>query len=90
MSFLEGLLARPRITLGLALLLSSAGAVAWTTMAREEDPRLARRIALVVAPYPGAEATEVERLVVRPIEDALAEVPEILRVQATIRTGSRS
>ena len=87
MSFLEGLLARPRITLGLALLLSSAGAVAWTTMAREEDPRLARRVALVVAPYPGAEATEVERLVVRPIEDALAEVPEILRVQATIRTG---
>lgn len=87
MSFLEGLLARPRITLGLALLLSSAGAVAWATMAREEDPRLARRVALVVAPYPGAEATEVERLVVRPIEDALAEVPEILRVQATIRTG---
>jgi multidrug efflux pump subunit AcrB/outer membrane protein TolC len=87
MSFLEGLLARPRITLGLALLLSAAGAVAWTTMPREEDPRLARRVALVIAPYPGAEALEVERLVVRPIEDALAEVPEILRVQATIRTG---
>lgn len=87
MSFLEGLLARPRITLGLALLLSGVGVVSWSTMPREEDPRLARRIALVVAPYPGAEATEVERLVVRPIEDALAEVPEILRVQATIRTG---
>jgi multidrug efflux pump subunit AcrB/outer membrane protein TolC len=87
MSLLEGLLARPRITLGLALLLSAAGAVAWTTMPREEDPRLARRVALVIAPYPGAEATEVERLIARPIEDALAEVPEILRVQATIRTG---
>ncbi|MCB9617584.1 MAG: efflux RND transporter permease subunit, partial [Sandaracinus sp.] len=51
------------------------------------DPRLARRVALVVAPYPGAEVTEVERLVVRPIEDALAEVPEVKRVQATVRTG---
>ncbi|MCB9612081.1 MAG: efflux RND transporter permease subunit [Sandaracinus sp.] len=87
MSFLDALLERPRITLGLAFLLSLLGVAAWSSMPREEDPRLARRIALVVAPYPGAEVTEVERLVVRPIEDALAEVPEVKRVQATVRTG---
>ncbi|MGE3635719.1 MAG: efflux RND transporter permease subunit, partial [Sandaracinaceae bacterium] len=83
----ELLVARPRLTLGLALLLSAAGLVSWFTMAREEDPRLTQRIGLLVVPFPGADAARVERLAVRPIEDELAEVDEVVETRATIRAS---
>ena len=46
-----------------------------------------QRWAMVVAPYPGASAEQVERLILRPLEEELAEVHEIYRVTATARAG---
>ncbi|MCB9591760.1 MAG: efflux RND transporter permease subunit [Sandaracinaceae bacterium] len=83
----DALLSRPRLVLGVALLASVAGMVAWTTMPREEDPRLAERFGLLVAPFPGADAEQVERLVVAPLEDELAEVDEVRSVRTTIRAS---
>ncbi|MCA9610342.1 MAG: efflux RND transporter permease subunit, partial [Myxococcales bacterium] len=78
---------RPRLVLGVALLASVAGAVSWFTMPREEDPRLVGRFGLLVAPYPGADPAEVERLVVEPLEEELAEVDEVKEVRTTIRAS---
>ena len=55
----------------------------WMTMVRQEDPRLPDFWGQVIAPYPGADAPTVERLVLEPIEDALAEVSEIKLIEAT-------
>ncbi|MGF1465904.1 MAG: efflux RND transporter permease subunit [Sandaracinaceae bacterium] len=78
---------RPRLTLGLALLLSGAGVAAWFTMPREEDPTLAERFGLVLAPFPGADAEQVERLVVDPLEEELSEVEQVQEVRTTVRSG---
>lgn len=74
-----------RFTLSLALALAVAGAAAWYMMPRDEYPRVAERYGLVIAPFPGADAATVERLVVAPLEEELAEVDDVLHVEATIR-----
>ncbi len=55
----------------------------WSTMIRQEDPRLPDFWGQIVATFPGADAETVERLVLEPIEDALAEVSAIKKIQAT-------
>lgn len=76
---------RAKLGLTVALLLSGIGVLSWSTMPREEDPRLLERFGLVVTTFPGADAPTVERLVADPLEDHLAEVAEVRRVQSTIR-----
>ena len=83
MNLLAWILNNRRLVLTAALMLSATGAICWMTMIRQEDPRLPDFWGQVVAPYPGADALTVERLVLEPIEDALAEVSEIKFVEAT-------
>lgn len=85
MKLLQALLARPRLVIASALLLAANGLLMWTTMVRQEDPRMPDRWALVVVPFAGADAQKIERLVVDPLEDALADVSELLKVEATAR-----
>lgn len=83
----EALLGRTRLVLVTAGLLSATGLAAWLTMPREEDPQFPERTGLVLAVYPGGEAETVERLLVEPIEDHLAEVQEVYEVVSTSRAG---
>ncbi|MEM9488093.1 MAG: efflux RND transporter permease subunit [Myxococcota bacterium] len=76
---------RRRVILTLGLFLAMAGAMAWTTMPREEDPRIPNRNALLLTPFAGADAETIERLVVEPIEEHLAKVAEVDTVTATCR-----
>jgi multidrug efflux pump subunit AcrB len=83
MRLISRILDNRRLVLTAVTLLSLSGVVMWMTMVRQEDPRLPDFWGQVIAPYPGADAPSVERLVLEPIEDALAEVSEIKRVDAT-------
>jgi multidrug efflux pump subunit AcrB/outer membrane protein TolC len=87
MGTLDALLERRRLVLASAALLALAGAGSWLTMPREEDPQFPRRHALVVTTFPGADAETVERLVVEPIEEHLAEVETVAEVFSTARAG---
>lgn len=87
MRLLERLLGRTRLVVATVLLLSSIGAVAWFRMVRQEDPRLPNFWGQVVVAYPGADAESVERMVLEPLEDALAEVSEIKDVISTAYDG---
>ena len=87
MKFLPELLKRRRLILASALLLALAGLFAWNTMPREEDPQFPPRDALIVIEFPGADAETVERLVVEPVEERLAEVAEIDNLWTTARAG---
>jgi multidrug efflux pump subunit AcrB len=84
---LERILQRRRLFLTAAVLLSITGALAWQTMPRQEDPRWPNRDGLLSIQFPGAAPEVVERLVLDPIEDALAEVEELEKFVATARAG---
>ena len=83
MKIIASLLNRGRLILTVAAILALTGAVMWMTMVRQEDPRLPDYWGQVVAPFPGADAVTVERLVLEPLEDALAEVDEVKTLEAT-------
>lgn len=81
------LLEHRRLFVTASLLLSLAGGLAWRTMPREEDPRYPNRDGVLTVAFPGADPAAVERLVLDPIEDELAELDELEKVQATARAG---
>ncbi|MEM8961323.1 MAG: efflux RND transporter permease subunit [Acidobacteriota bacterium] len=87
MRILNVVLARRRLIIATALLLALTGILSWITMPREEDPQFPRRDAMVLVPFPGADAETVERLLIEPIEEHLAEVEEIHAMHATARAG---
>ena len=74
---LEQILDRRRLVLTVAVILSLTGFAAWQTMDRREDPLMPAYWGQLVVAFPGADAEMVERLVLEPIEDALAEVEEV-------------
>ena len=86
-TLIETIFSRSRLSVGLALMLSIVGVATWLSMPRQEDPTMKARFGLVIAPYPGANPLDVERLVALPLEEELSELSDIERVQVTIRTG---
>ncbi|MEM8931651.1 MAG: efflux RND transporter permease subunit, partial [Acidobacteriota bacterium] len=84
---LDVLLRRRRLVLATTLLLALTGLGAWMTMPREEDPQFPHRDASLLTVFPGADALTVERLVVEPLEERLAEVGAIRRITSTARAG---
>ena len=87
MKIYEHLVDQRRLIVGAAVILSILGILAAVTMPRQEDPQIPDHWGLVVTSFPGADAEKVERLVVDPIEEYLAEVDEIKVVETTIRSG---
>ncbi|MEL6348985.1 MAG: efflux RND transporter permease subunit, partial [Myxococcota bacterium] len=74
-----------RLTLTLAMVLAVMGMVAWFTMPRQEDPTFPYRNGMLIIPFPGADALTVERLVLEPLEESLAEIPEVSKVNSVAR-----
>ena len=58
---------RPRLTVLAAALVTISGLAALGSLARAEDPALARRFGTVTTFLPGASALRVETLVTEPI-----------------------
>jgi multidrug efflux pump subunit AcrB/outer membrane protein TolC len=83
----EFIVSQRRLMMTLAVLLTVAGVGAWLGVPRQEDPLMPYRGAIVVVPFPGADALAVERLVVEPLEQELAEIDEIDNVESTARAG---
>jgi multidrug efflux pump subunit AcrB len=86
-SWITGILARRRMVISLVILLSLAGAFAWTSMIRQEDPAFPYRYGYVLVEFPGADVERVERLVVQPLEEEISEVEYVEEIQAIMRAG---
>jgi len=56
-------------------------------MNRSILPPVAIPVVSISAPYPGAGPEEVERLIVEPIEDQLADLPDLSRISASAQNG---
>ncbi|WP_163558843.1 efflux RND transporter permease subunit [Halomonas sp. NO4] len=76
-----------RLILTLAGLLALLGLAAWMAMDRQEDPFFPYRFGQVLVPYPGAQPEQVERLVLNPLEEELAQVEQINDIIGTARLG---
>ena len=76
------------ITTFSVLLLVAAGLFSFFSLGQLEDPEFTVKTAVVVTPYPGATAAEVEQEVTDQIEGALQEMPELDSLHSLSRAGS--
>ena len=65
-----------------------AGIIAFIQMPKLEDPAVAVKQAMVVVPYPGASAHEVELDVALKMEDALRTLPDVKKIKTECHDGS--
>jgi multidrug efflux pump len=67
--------------------LSLIGLAAWLGMDRQEDPFFPYRYGQVLVSWPGADAAQIERLVLNPLEEEIAQVDEVRELRGTARLG---
>src|SRR5881397_3822819 len=85
---LSALAVRERsVTLFFLLAIIIAGAVAYLTLGRAEDPTFTIKIFTVTAAWPGATAQEMQDLVAEPLEKRMQELKYYDRVETMTRPG---
>jgi CzcA family heavy metal efflux pump len=87
MSFLEFPIRRYQFTLVAFLCLVALGWYAFTKVPREEDPYFKIPGYTIAAIYPGADPKDLERLIAKPVEDKLAALDDVMKIETSIRDG---
>ena len=87
MTLLEFPIRRYQFTLVAFLCLVAIGWFAFVSIPREEDPSFKISGFFVTAIYPGADPKDLERLVAKPIEDRLAELDDVKKIETSISDG---
>ena len=64
-----------------------AGVLAFLQMPKLEDPAISVKQAMIIVPYPGATAHEVELKVAQTMEDELRALPDVKKINRNARTG---
>ena len=90
MSLIDAAARQRRLILAVAGILALVGMAAWSGMIRQEDPSFPYRAGYILVSYPGADPERVERLVLEPLEEELAQIEEIDFIQSTVRSGQAS
>ncbi|HEY0945560.1 MAG TPA: efflux RND transporter permease subunit [Opitutaceae bacterium] len=76
-----------QFTLIVCVCLIALGAISFRSIPRMEDPAFKVPFFSVLAVYPGANATDIEQLVVRPLEDAFKELDDLDQLRTTVKDG---
>ena len=76
-----------QFTLTIVALLVLVGIVSYFNMPRSEDPQFDIPITLIEVVYPGASPTDIETLVVDPLEEEFADIDNIKKVESQIKNG---
>jgi len=87
MGFLEFPIRRYQFTLVAFLCLVALGWYAFSKVPREEDPYFKIPGYTIAAIYPGADPKDLERLVAKPIEDRIAALDDVMKIETSIRDG---
>src|SRR3954466_3608498 len=87
MSFLEFPIRRYQFTLVAFLCLVALGWYAFSKVPREEDPYFKIPGYTIAAIYPGADPKDLERLIAKPIEDKIAALDDVMKIETSIRDG---
>ncbi|NKN31895.1 efflux RND transporter permease subunit [Marichromatium bheemlicum] len=77
---------RPLVALVL-LALMAFGARSYFTLPTREDPRITIREAVITTEFPGLSAERIERLITRPLEEAVRRVPAIEEIRSISMPG---
>jgi HAE1 family hydrophobic/amphiphilic exporter-1 len=80
-------LQRPIIVAMLFIALAVYGAISYLALGKNENPNVAFPVVIVVANYGGASPSEMERLVIKPIEDQLDGIEHLDEMSATAQEG---
>ena len=75
------------ITWTMTIVLLVVGYFSYQNLPRLEDPEFAIKQAVVITPYPGASAQEVEKEVTEKIEKAVQELGQLKRVDSYSERG---
>jgi len=86
MSLLEFPIRRYQFTIIAFAMLVALGITAYRGIPRQEDPYFPIPIYQIIVVYPGAEPQDIERLVVKPIEDRLSELDDIKKIEYFLPT----
>ncbi len=76
-----------RVAFFLVFLVLIGGVIAYQRLGRLEDPEFTIKDALIITPYPGASAEEVAKEVTNPIEAAVQQLDQLLRVESESTRG---
>ncbi|MES1196908.1 MAG: efflux RND transporter permease subunit, partial [Steroidobacter sp.] len=87
MKLLEFPIRRYQFTLVAFLCLVAIGWYAFNAIPREEDPFFKSPAYSITTIYPGADPKEIERQIVKPIEDRLAALDDVFKLETNIVDG---
>lgn len=87
MNIAEYAIRKSVITWAIAIILLGAGYMSFQKLPRLEDPEFTIKEAVVLTPYPGASATEVEEEVTDVIEKAAQQLGQLKRVESRSSRG---
>lgn len=88
MQWLEFPIRRYQFTLVAFLCLIAIGVYAFQHIAREEDPFFKSAAFSITTIYPGADPKDIERTVVKPVEDKLAALDDVYKLETSIIDGA--
>lgn len=77
----------PRLVILALLVILSAGASAFLSLGRQEDPTITNLNATITTLYPGAEPSRVEALISQPLEEEMRELADMDVISSTSATG---
>ncbi|OYW52589.1 MAG: hypothetical protein B7Y80_16155 [Hyphomicrobium sp. 32-62-53] len=78
---------RWRLTLTAIVLILFAGTYTYLRQPSQEDPEIVIRTAVVTVAFPGMSASRVEQLLIKPVEEAVKQIPEADTVRSSAQTG---
>ena len=87
MKITEFFMRRPTLFWSLAVFVILAGVLSFIQMPKLEDPAVAVKQAMVVVPYPGAGAHQVELEVAQLMEDELRNLPDVKKIKSESKNG---
>ncbi len=79
---------RNRVTVSVAVaMLCAWGVMSFSSSPRRETPEFTIRVCVVTTLWPGATVEKVEQLVADPLEEAVASIDEVDRIDTDVRPG---
>lgn len=87
MKLTEFFVRRPTLFWSLMIGIMIAGVLSFIQMPKLEDPAVAVKQAMVVVPYPGASAHEVELKVAQVMEEELRALPNVKKIKTECQNG---
>ena len=70
------------IVILLTVVLLISGGLLYINMERQENPTVASPIATISCIYPGASPEDIEKLIVKPIENKIGDIAEIKKIES--------